>query len=160
MAMADPRIVRDERASFDSLAIVDKYEAFLDYAYPKIQNCPRKDGILRDQVLRDLLEPIPAFYAAGKSGQVSRLYLIDGQLATLRFWLRRLVAHKVMSRQQGATSLARLDEVGRMLGTWINKLKGAQRSGADGRPGAVAAARSAKAERGADSSRPRGEAGQ
>lgn len=125
MAKADTRIVRDERANLDSLAIVEKYGDFLNYTYPKVQHCERKDGVLRDQVLRDLLEPIPALYAAGKSGQISRLYLLDAMLATNRFWLRFLShpERKVLSTGQAATSLARLDEVGRMLGTWMRKLK-------------------------------------
>lgn len=82
-------IVRDERASYEGMAIVRKYESFLNYAYPKVQNCPRRHGILRDAVLVDMLAPVAAFYAAGKSSQVSRLYAIDAQLAALRFWLQQ-----------------------------------------------------------------------
>jgi hypothetical protein len=119
-------IVRDERASYEGMAIVRKYEVFLNYAYPKVQNCPRKHGILRDAVLADMLAPVPAFYAAGKSSQVSRLYAIDAQLATLRFWLRFLSdpARKVLTPHMASVALGHLDEVGRMLGAWMGKLKG------------------------------------
>ena len=37
-----PTIVRDEHASVDALAIVEKYEAFLNYVYQIVENCPRK----------------------------------------------------------------------------------------------------------------------
>ena len=118
-------ITRDERASYEEMAIVEKYESFLNYAYPKIQNCPRKDGVVRDQVLAAILEPISGFYAAGRSAQVSRLYALDAQVATIRFWLRFLSTNgrTVLSAHQAAESLKRLNEVGRMLGAWIGKLK-------------------------------------
>lgn len=118
-------IARDEHPNFEGMAIVEKYEDFLNYVYPKVQNCPRKHGVLRDAVLSSLLEPVPAFYAAGKSRQVSRLYLIDAQLATLRFWLRFLAddARKVLTTHQAGEALRRLNEVGRMLGAWMGKLK-------------------------------------
>lgn len=119
-------IVKDENPSFEAFAIVEKYEDFLNYLYPKVQNCPRKHGVVRDAVLLAMVEPVPAFYAAGKSRQVSRLYLIDAQLATLRFWLRFLTheSRKILTDHQAAESLKRLNEVGRMLGGWIGKLKG------------------------------------
>jgi hypothetical protein len=119
-------IIRDERASYDEMAIVEKYEDFLNYAYPKIQNCPRKHGIVRDTVLAAVLEPVGGFYAAGRSSQVSRLYALDAQLATIRFWLRFLSrpSRAVLTTHQAAESLKRLNEVGRMLGAWIGKLSG------------------------------------
>jgi hypothetical protein len=119
-------ITRDERATYEEMAIVEKYEAFLNYAYPKIQNCPRKDGVVRDAVLAAVLDPVAGFYAAGRSGQVSRLYALDAQLATIRFWLRFLSTNgrTILNTHQAAESLKRLNEVGRMLGAWIGKLKG------------------------------------
>lgn len=119
-------IVRDERATYEDMAIVEKYEAFLNYAYPKIQNCPRRHGVLRDQVLALILEPIPGFYAASRSSQPSRLYILDAQLAAIRFWLRFLSddARAVLTTHQAARALAKLNEVGRMLGAWIAKSKG------------------------------------
>jgi hypothetical protein len=119
-------ITRDERQGYDEMAIVEKYEDFLNYAYPKIQNCPRRHGVLRDEVLAALLEPVPGFYAAGRSDQVSRLYSLDASLATLRFWLRFLShpSRAVLTTHQAAAALAKLNEVGRMLGAWIGKRKG------------------------------------
>src|SRR5882724_8255991 len=105
-------ITRDERPSYEGMAIVEKYETFLNYAYPKVQNCPRKHGVLRANVLGAMLEPIAALYAAGKSNQVSRLYLIDAQLATLRFWLRFLSANdrRVLTPHQASVALGHLNE--------------------------------------------------
>lgn len=50
-------IVRDENTSTDALAIVEKYEAFVNYLYPILQNSPRRHGILRDAVLAALFVP-------------------------------------------------------------------------------------------------------
>lgn len=118
-------IVRDERAGWDEMAIVEKYEDFLNYAYPKIQNCPRRHGIARDAALGALLQPIPGFFAAGRSDQVSRLYALDAELATVRFWLRFLShpTRAVLTTHQAGTALGKLNEVGRMLGAWIGKRK-------------------------------------
>src|SRR5690349_12772742 len=106
-------ITRDERAQYDEMAIVEKYEDFLSYAYPKIQNCPRKHGILRDAVLVAIFDPVPGFYAAGRSGQVSKLYALDAQLATIRFYLRFLAqpGRAVLTTHQAAEGLKRLNEV-------------------------------------------------
>lgn len=119
-------IARDENPSWEAMAIVEKYEAFLDYLYPKVQNCPRKHGVLRDAVLAAMFEPVPGFYAAGKSRQVSRLYSLDAEIAALRFWLRFL-AHPdraVITNRHRTEALRRLNEVGSMLGQWIMGAKG------------------------------------
>jgi hypothetical protein len=84
-------IVRDENSAIDALAIVERYEAFVSYLYPILQNSPRKHGVLRDVVLAGLFAPIGGLYHAAKSRQVSRLYAVDAEFATLRSHMRFLV---------------------------------------------------------------------
>jgi len=62
---------------------------------------------------------------AGKSGQISRLYIADAGLSQLRFWLRFLVSKPVRSitLHQVETAQVLIAEVGRMLGGWMAKQK-------------------------------------
>jgi len=119
-------IVRDENAAVPALAIVEKYETLVAYLYPILQNCPRRHGIARDRALDVLLGVPELLYGASASKQVSKLYAVDGALATLRFWLRFFVHadRKVITPHQQRTALAMLAEVGRMLGGWQRALKG------------------------------------
>lgn len=118
-------IERDGNAPPAALAIVEKYETALNYLYRILQNCPRKHGVARDAMLGCLLGQPELFYMAAKSSQVSRLYVADGNLATLRFWLRFMVHpdRKVITPQQHKVALGHLAEVGRMLGAWAKTLK-------------------------------------
>jgi hypothetical protein len=108
-----------------ALAIVEKYETVLNYLYKILQNCSRKHGVARDAMLSALLAQPELFYVAAKSKQVSRLYVADANLATLRFWLRFMVHpdRKVITHHQHAVALRGLAEVGRMLGAWVKTLK-------------------------------------
>ncbi|CAM5402728.1 hypothetical protein AFEL58S_02061 [Afipia felis] len=116
--------VRDENSAPDALAIVERYEAFVIYLYPILQNSPRKHGVLRDTVLAQLFSPIGGLYHAAKSRQVSRLYAVDAEFATLRSHLRFMVRPnvRIITPHQHATALALLAEAGRMLGAWQKKL--------------------------------------
>lgn len=118
-------ITRDENTSTDALAIVERYEAFVNYLYPILQNAPRRHGVIRDTVLAALFGPIGGLYHAAKSRQVSRLYAVDAEFATLRSYLRFLSqGHiKILTPKQHVTSLALLSEPGKMLGAWLRKLK-------------------------------------
>jgi len=118
-------IVRDEHTSTDALAIVEKYEAFRDYMYPILQRCPRKHGVFRDAVLELLFSPIGQLYHAAKAQQVSRLYAVDAELATLRSHLRfmALSSVKIITPHQHTVAQGKVAEVGKMLGAWIKKLK-------------------------------------
>jgi hypothetical protein len=118
-------IVRDENTSTDALAIVEKYEAFVNYLYPILQNCPRKHGVLRDAVLAALFVPIGLLYHAAKSRQLSRLYAIDAEFATLRAFLRFLCHGniRIISLHQQQVALTLLAEPGGMLNAWQRKLK-------------------------------------
>ncbi len=118
-------IVKDDNTATDALAIVEKYETFMRYLYPILQRAPRQHGVLRDVVLAVLFEPIGGLYQAAKSKQVSRLYAIDAEFATLRSHLRFLVAPgvKIITIQQHGQALRLLAEPGGMLNAWIKKLK-------------------------------------
>ncbi len=108
------------------LAILEKYEQFVDYFYPVLQNAPRRHGVARDMALKAVFEQVEMIVAAGKSRQISRLYIADANLAALRFWLR-FMAHpgrKIITPHQHRVALTKLAEVGKMLGAWIKTMKG------------------------------------
>jgi len=118
-------IAKDETSAVSALAIVEKYEAFVTYIYPILQNSPRRHGVLRDTVLAALFAPIGGLYHAAKSRQISRLYAVDAEFATLRAFLRLLCQDgiRIVTPKQHAVALARLAEAGRMLNAWQQKLK-------------------------------------
>lgn len=74
----------------EQLFVIEKYERFLNYLYPIVQSIPRKHGVAKEMLLRDLLGQVSLFHDAGKTSQISRLYLADSGLANIRFWLRFL----------------------------------------------------------------------
>ena len=117
-------IVRDDNSSTEALAIVERYEAFVSYLYPILQNAPRRHGVLRDVVLAALFAPIGGLYHAAKSRQVSRLHAVDAEFATLRSHLRFLASGhvRILTPHQHQAALARLAEPGKMLGAWQRKL--------------------------------------
>jgi hypothetical protein len=119
-------IVRDDNLQTDVLAIVEKYEVFVNYLYPILQRSPRQHGVIRDKVLAALFEPIGDLYHAAKSRQVSRLHVVDARFATLRSYLRFLVRNtvKIITPAQHRTALALIAEPGAMLGAWQRKLIG------------------------------------
>jgi hypothetical protein len=117
--------IKDATMSYDQMAIVEKYEAVIAYLYPIAQNMPRKHGIARDLFLQCLLNQVQLFVEAGKSSQVSRLYLADAGISHLRFWLRFLSSRQVraMTPHQCETAMVLLSEVGKFMGAWIVKIK-------------------------------------
>jgi len=129
-----PRINPDlagsmQHVCMEQLAIVEKYERFVDYVYPLLRGVPRADYVLRDHATRAILGQVQLFIEAGKSGQVSRLYAADAGLAHLRFVLRFCAApcRKFISQQQHRTAAILLAEVGAMLGAWLKRAQAAKR---------------------------------
>jgi len=118
-------MVVDEHSGHQQLAIVEKYERFIEYMYPILQNCPRKHGIARDAVLTAMFSQVDLFIIAGKSKQASRLYSADANLALLRFWLRFLASpgRKIITPNQHRVASEHLAEVGKMIGAWIKSAK-------------------------------------
>lgn len=116
----------DENSGYWQMAIVEKYERFIEYLYPILQNCPRKHGIARDAVLTAMFAQVDLFIIAGKSKQASRLYSADANLALLRFWLRFLAspARKIITMNQHRVASGHLAEIGKMIGGWIRSAKG------------------------------------
>jgi hypothetical protein len=76
-------IMRDDNVVYEGLAIVDKFEQFVDYLYPILQSIPRKHGIVRDSVLTAMFHQVDLLIAAGKSRQASRLYAADADPPTI-----------------------------------------------------------------------------
>ena len=119
-------VIKDISTSYDQMAIMEKYERFINYMYPIAQSLPRKHGVVRDMFLNVLFGQAGLFYDAGKSNQVSKIYIADAGLAQLRFWLRFLVIPSIrgISSHQHQVALVMLSEVGSMLGAWVAKRKG------------------------------------
>lgn len=107
----------------NQMLIVEKYEKLIHYLYPILQSMPRKHAIARNMILEDLLSAPSQMIVAGKTGQVSKLYLIDAQFATLRYWMRFLVAKKCMTKHQEQTAQTLMAEAGSILGAWIKSKK-------------------------------------
>ena len=116
-------VIKDASSSYDQMAIIEKYERFVMYMYPIAQSLPRKHGVARDMFLKTLFNQAGLFYDAGKSNQVSKIYIADAGLAHLRFWLRFLAmpSTRGMSTHQHKVALVMLSEVGSMLGSWLAK---------------------------------------
>jgi hypothetical protein len=124
--MADERLIQDVFSSGAQLAIVEKYEDFLNYVYPIALNIPRAHAVLRDLFMTAAIDQVRLFAEAGKSAQVSRLYAADAGLALLRFHLRFMAKkpRKLISLEQHKVASIHLAETGRMLGAWIKTMKG------------------------------------
>jgi len=122
---------REAAPCMEQMLIVEKYETVIAYLYPIAQNLARQHGVAKAMFITCLLEQVRLFIEAGKSNQISRLYIADAGLAQLRFWLRFLHHKPVrgITIHQVEVAQALIAEVGRLLGAWIGKQK---RRGAHG----------------------------
>ncbi len=113
--------LNDEYASQKQLAITERFEGFINYMYPVALNIRKTHHIARDRLIAGMFEQVSMFSQAGKSGQVSKLYLADAGLSDLRFMVRFLAEpkRKLISRHQAEVGSIHLAETGRMLGAWI-----------------------------------------
>lgn len=117
--------VKDKQVSSYQMLIIEKHERVVSYLYPIIQRTPRHHSVLRDKMLLCLFETADHIMQAGKSGQVSKLYLADASLAMLRFYLRFYKEGiKHITTKQHNRALELVSEVGSLLGAWIKKRKG------------------------------------
>jgi hypothetical protein len=109
---------------YTDLIIIEKYEKFLNYMYPIAQNIPRKHGIAKEMFIQSLLSQVKLFSIAGKTNQISKLYVCDSGLQELRFWLRFMENpnRKLISPKQHQVGSLQLEEVGKILGKWIKTL--------------------------------------
>ncbi len=111
----------DESSTHKQLAIIERFEQFVNYMYPIALNIRRTHYIARDRFISMMFEQVSMFSQAGKSSQVSKLYLADAGLANLRYMVRFLVdpKRKLISLHQSEVASIHLAETGKMLGSWI-----------------------------------------
>ena len=111
----------DEFSSHKQLAIVERFEGFINYMYPIALNIRRTHFVVRDRFINAMFEQVGMFSQAGKSGQVGKLYLADAGLSELRFMVRFMAdtKRKLISRHQSEVAGIHLAETGKMLGSWI-----------------------------------------
>jgi hypothetical protein len=121
--------VKELGKCYDQMAIVEKYERVIAYLYPIAQSMPRKHGVAREMFLKCLLEMPDLFFQAGKSNQISKIYVADAGLAELRFWMRFLLSIHALTPHQQLTAQILLADVGAMVGAWV---KGRQKLGQPG----------------------------
>ena len=79
----------------EQMAVIEKYERVIDYLYPKIRSTPKIHSVARDKFLECLFDEVDLLIKAGKSDQVSKIYAADGNLQTLRFWVRFFHKEKI-----------------------------------------------------------------
>lgn len=104
-----------------SLVVVEKYDEFVNYIYPVLQNIPRKHGILKERTIQLVFAQVDMFYKAIKSKHISKLYEADANLALLRYHLRFLAdeRRKLVSPKQHQVASILLAEVGKIVGAMI-----------------------------------------
>ncbi len=109
----------------EQLAIVERYEQFVDYTYPIFLGVRRTHHVARDRAIGAMLDQVGLFNEAGKSGLVSKLYSADAGLGVLRYYLRFFASpkRKLLSQHQHQVAAIHLAETGRMLGAWIAKVQ-------------------------------------
>ena len=118
-------IIKDEYNSHKSLLIIEKFEKYVNYVYPILQNIPRKDGIFKEESIKQLFHFVDLINEAAKSSQVSKLYLADACLASIRYKLRFMVFNKrrLITQHQQEVCLVHLSEVGGIINAWIKNPK-------------------------------------
>jgi hypothetical protein len=75
-------VFSDDLASQRQMAIVEKFEGFVNYTYPIAINIRHTHHVVRDRLIGAMFEQVSLFSQAGKSGQVSRSYLAEIQITT------------------------------------------------------------------------------
>lgn len=111
----------DDFNSNRQLIIVEKYDDVIAYLYPIFHGLPKSHSVLRQKALDCLLEQPRMLIEAGKSGQVSRLYVADANLALLRWYLRFLSdgGRRLIGRRQAEVASIKIAEVGQLMGAWV-----------------------------------------
>ena len=106
-----------------NLVIVQKFEDFLQYIYPKVQKIDRTHGYMKQKFINLLFEEVECLYKAVKTNQISKLYEADGNLAAIRFYLRFFSnkEQKLLSLHQTEYSGILIAEVGKILNSMIKK---------------------------------------
>lgn len=112
-----------------TMAIIERFDGFVNYLYPMLTNTSRQHRVMRDAFLDAMFQQYKLFHSAGKSNQASRLYEADAGMAYLRELLRFMAGpdRKLVSRRQYEVASIHLAETGAMLGAWIKSAQ--KRSG-------------------------------
>lgn len=76
------------------LIIIEKYDGFVNYIYPIIQNVPRKHGTVKEMMTQSIFIQTELFYKALKSDSKSKLHEADANLAMIRYWMRFMANEK------------------------------------------------------------------
>lgn len=78
------------------LILIEKYDKFLHYIYPILQEIPRKHGILKEKTILLVFQQADLIYKLVKSKPLNktRLYELDAGIATVRHHLRFLAETK------------------------------------------------------------------
>jgi hypothetical protein len=107
----------------NNLILIEKYEDFINYIYPVLQNIQRKHGVVKERIIQVIFNQIELFYKAIKSNHISKIYEADSNLATIRFYLRFLADknRKLISQKQHQVASIKLAEVGKIIHSWICK---------------------------------------
>lgn len=107
----------------EELIIIQKFDDFIQYIYPKVQNIDRTHGYVKQKFINLLFDEIECLYKAVKTTQISKLYEADSNLAAIRYYLR-FFSHKdrkLLSLQQAEHSGRLIAEVGKIMNSMINK---------------------------------------
>ena len=81
-----------KRYSESGLVLIEKYDKFLHYIYPHLQEIPRKHGILKEKIILLVFHQAELIYRVVKTKPINKtkLYELDAGLATIRHHLRFL----------------------------------------------------------------------
>ena len=114
-----------------AMAVVQRFDGFVNYLYPMLTNTNRVHRVLRDTAIAAVFEQYRLFHAAGKSNQISRVYEADAGLAFLKELLRFMASpeRKLVSRRQYEIASVHLAETGAMLGAWVKTAQKRQGGG-------------------------------
>lgn len=99
----------------NGLVVIEKYDEFLDYIYKKLQQIPREHGILKARAINLVHEQPQLFYDAIRSGQISRLYIADAGLDSIRHCLRTLARYQTDVYVKNKETGKRLKKKGKYL---------------------------------------------
>jgi len=109
----------------ENLILIEKFEEFVNYIYPVLQNIQRKHGVVKEKAIQSIFYQIELFYKSIKSNHISKIYEADANLATIRFYLRFFADRnrKLISQKQHQVASIKLAEVGRIIHSWIAKYR-------------------------------------
>jgi hypothetical protein len=127
--MSENIVLRDENTNFNSLKIIEMYEDVVKYLYPICINMSKGHMVLRNKILDCMFNQIELFIQAGKTNQISKLYLADSNMSLTRFYLRLANndSTKLISSKQFNVLSLKLSDIQVVLDKWIKSSKSANR---------------------------------